>query len=268
MTGYCPIGVFDSGVGGLTVAREILKRVPEGKIIYFGDTAHVPYGGRSSKELINFADKICQFLLEQGAEVIVDACNSTSAVALDFLQRKYPVPIIGVIEPGVAAAVSRTKNGRIGVIATEATINSGAHKKAVEKLGLDITVIGQACPLFVPLVEEGKVQSWEALEAAQKYLKPLQQADIDTLILGCTHYPFLVPVLQKVLGPHVVLVDPAVETVCCLQKVVEELPNRNWTGPHKYFVSGDPAAFKRVGSMLLETYSLPEVEKVVLDWGD
>ncbi len=263
------IGVFDSGVGGLTVAREIFRQIPEGKIIYFGDTAHLPYGSRSREELIHFADKICQFLIGQGAQVIVDACNSTSAVALEFLKEKYSTPIIGVIEPGVKTALQQTENFRIGVIATEATINSGAHKKVMAQIAPEVLAVGQACPLFVPLVEGGKVASPEAVEAAEKYLEPLIKVGIDTLILGCTHYPFLVTTLKKVLGDGVKFVDPARETVRQLKEVICSLPGQAMkTLAHRYVVSGDPEVFYRVGNRLMAGNSIPAVDKVDLDWGE
>lgn len=268
MTKQCPVGVFDSGVGGLTVVQQISQQIPEGRIIYFGDTAHVPYGARSSEELICFADKICQFLLDQGAEVIVDACNSTSAVALDFLKEKYTIPIIGVIEPGLEAAISQTRNGRIGVIATEATIKSDAHKDKAKKRKADVLIVGQACPLFVPLVESGKVTSQEAYVAAKKYLEPLQKADIDTLVLGCTHYPFLAPVLQEILGPDVTVVDPAVETVRQLKLVVDSIEKHDTISFHEYFVSGDAEVFQQVGEKLIGHQKLPKVKQVSLNWGD
>ncbi|WP_366924064.1 glutamate racemase [Metallumcola ferriviriculae] len=265
-----PVGVFDSGVGGLTVAQEIFQQVPEATIIYFGDTAHVPYGPRSKEELIGFADKICQYLIEQGAQVIVDACNSTSAVALEFLKEKYhDVPIIGVIDPGVETALKRTRKKRVGVIATEATINSDAHKKAMGLVAPDVLVAGQSCPMFVPLVEGGQVDSPAALEAAEKYLAPLMALGIDTLILGCTHYPFLAPVLKKVLGDEVKLVDPARETVRRLKEIVAAISRQEKrSGEHQYVVSGDPEVFQQVGNRLMNDYRIPGVEKVELDWGD
>ena len=269
MTYGFPIGVFDSGVGGLTVVREIFRQIPHGDILYFGDTAHVPYGPRRREELIRFADKICQFLIDQGARVIVDACNSTSAVALDFLQEKYDVPIIGVIEPGVETALAQSRNGKVGLIATEATVSSKAHKQKIEQVAPEVVLVSQACPLFVPLVEQGKVSSPEALEAAKRYLAPLKDMGIDSLILGCTHYPFLAVTLQEVLGSSITLVDPAKETVHRLKEIIEQLPQGEQDhNRHRYFVSGDPVVFSEVGNQLMDKYCLDAVEKVELDWGD
>lgn len=264
-----PIGVFDSGVGGLTVAEEIFEQIPEAAIIYFGDTAHVPYGPRSKEELTSFADKICQYLIDQEAAVIVDACNSTSAVALDFLRQKYDLPIIGVIEPGIKAALEQTTNGRVGVIATQATIASEAHKRAMGSVAPDILVVGQACPMFVPLVESGKVDTAEAFQAAKEYLSPLMEIGIDTLILGCTHYPFLVPTLKKVLGDKVRLVDPAKETARLAGEAAQGLSGEfKKAVDHRYLVSGDAEMFFQVGNRLVTRFRIPEVKKVELDWGE
>lgn len=264
-----PIGVFDSGLGGLTVVKEMAQYLPGERIIYFGDTANVPYGDKTAAELIRLADNICAFLVAQGVKAIVDACNSTSAVALEFLQGHYDVPLVGVIEAGVKGAVAATNNGKIGVIATKATIDSQAHSKAAEKLDQHVKVIGQACSMFVPLVEAGRVNSPDAFKAAETYLAPLQDAGIDTLILGCTHYPFLTPVIMKILGDNVVLVDPAVNTVLELKKLLGDQINQDHQlsiSDHKYFVSGDPESFKSVGERLLGI-SLGVVYKEILGVG-
>jgi len=253
---FKPIGMFDSGVGGLTLVSEMLRQLPGEKIVYFGDTANVPYGEKSNSELIDLADSITFFLVQKGVKAVVDACNSTSSVALDFLVEHYDVPIIGVVQAGVKDAIEKTRNGRIGVIATTATIESGAHVKEAKKLDPYVRVFGQACPMFVPLVEAGRVNSLEARMAAMEYLKPLQGKGIDTLILGCTHYPFLVPVLKEILGSGVTLVDPAVGTIKELKKLLEKRKMRNLTHTptyeeHEYYVSGNPLTFKEVGEKLL-----------------
>jgi len=254
-------GIFDSGVGGLTVYQELKRRQPLARAIYYGDTAHVPYGSRPAEELIGFADAIVAFLIKEGAEVILDACNSTSAVALDFLQAKYSVPIIGVIEPGARAAVRISKNKRIGLLATEATINSQAHQKAIARIDPEAKVFGQACPLFVPLVERGLVEGPQALAAAMEYLAPIQEQQADTVILGCTHYPYLKKVIRKVLGEAVQLVDPAgatVEEVLTLLTLKEgPLP------PDKFWVSGDTQSFAATAKKLLgdQAYLLGEVRR-------
>lgn len=262
-----PVGVFDSGVGGLTVALEISRQLPAETIVYYGDTAHVPYGSRTVEELIFFADTITRFLVEQGAKAIVDACNTTSAVALPYLKQKYDVPIIGVIEPGVKEALKATRNGRIGVIATEATIASRAHEKAVQAHAADVQVFGRACPKLVPLVEAGKVSGPEVEGAVREYVEPLVNAGIDTLILGCTHYPFLAPVIQEVTGPGVILVDPAAATVRELKEVLASaggLRGAHGSKAHSFYVSGDPQTFYMVGMQLVGWPELKGTRKLYL----
>lgn len=263
-----PVGVFDSGIGGLTVVKEMAEHLPGEKIIYFGDTANVPYGDKPAAQLIRLADSIVAFLVDQGVKAIVDACNSTSAVALEFLQEHYEVPCVGVIDAGARAALAATRNGKIGVIATKATINSQAHKKAAEKMDSRVELFGQACPMFVPLVESGKVNSPETIKVAEMYLAPLQEAGIDTLIMGCTHYPFLAPVFKSILGDSVTLVDPAVNTVMELKGLLQEQTNEEGTktlSDHQYFVSGDPVDFKEVGERLLGV-SLGRVTQETLEF--
>lgn len=261
-----PLGLFDSGVGGLTVAREIFAQLPYESIVYFGDTAHVPYGGRSKEELVAFADVISSFLIDQGAKLIIDACNSTSSVALDYLKAKYTVPFVGVVEPGVRAALRCTRNGRIGVIATEATVASEAHKRLAAGLAPEVKVVAQACPLLVPLAERGAVDTPEAAAVLKEYLAPLQAQGIDTLILGCTHYPFFGRLIKRILGPEVVLVDPARETV---REAARLLAAKGLESPqgsvvhHRYYVSGNPETFRRNAANLLGR-PLPEVRRVEL----
>ncbi|WP_236683265.1 glutamate racemase [Neomoorella thermoacetica] len=264
-----PVGVFDSGVGGLTVAREITRQLPAETIIYFGDTAHVPYGSRPVDELIHFADTIVGFLIARGAKAIVDACNTTSAVALPYLQQKYSIPIIGVIEPGVEAALQATKNGRIGVIATEATIASDAHRRALLSRGKEVQVFTRACPPFVPLVEAGIVAGPRVEGVVAECLESLLQAGIDTLILGCTHYPFLAPVIQDLAGPGVTLVDPAAATVRELKSVLAAgggLRGPHGSRAHEFYVSGDPRSFNEVGFKLIGWLELARTRKLALDF--
>jgi len=248
------------------VAREIFAQLPHESIVYFGDTAHVPYGGRTRQELIAFADVISSFLVGLGVKLIIDACNSTSSVALDYLKAKYTVPFVGVVEPGVRAALRCTRNGRIGVIATEATVASAAHARLAAGLAPGVQVIAQACPLLVPLAERGAVDGPEAAAALKEYLAPLQEHAIDTLILGCTHYPFFSRLIREILGPEVALVDPARETV---REVARLLVLRGLEAPpgaavrHRYYVSGDPEAFRENAARLLGQ-PLPEVQRVVL----
>jgi len=259
------IGVFDSGLGGLSVVEKIFIKIPQAKIIYFGDTARVPYGSKTAEELIGFADEITHFLLNKDCEVIVDACNSTSAVALDFLQQKYSKPIIGVIEPGIRSALDITKNGCIGVIATEATVKSGAHKKTAQELEPGTTITSLACPDFVFLVETGEVTGERALDIVRRTLEPLKNTNIDTLILGCTHYPYLSELVKEVIGEDVTLVNPAYETAKETAKYfpgkVQEKNLKMRTEDHEFYVTGSPEHFQKIGEVLMGE-KLPTVKKV------
>lgn len=260
------IGMFDSGVGGLTVMKEIVTQLPDVQIIYFGDTARVPYGNRSREELIHFGEEIISFLIEQGAEAIVVACNTSSANAVPVLREQFNLPLIGTIEPGAKAAIQATATGNIGLIATEATVRSKAYSSAVRRIlskrqgGHAIELVkAQACPLFVPLVEAGLSHSPEARGIARTYLAPIQEAQVDALILGCTHYPFLAPVIQEILGEEIILVDPAQAMTEELKEVLKQLEYNRESGQethkapghHRFFVSGDPVLFERVGNTLL-----------------
>ncbi len=218
-----PIGVFDSGVGGLTVAREIIRQIPNEKIIYFGDTARVPYGSKSKETVTRFSEQIVRFLRTFQVKTIVVACNTASACALDALERDIDIPIIDVVKPGAKAAWEATRNGRIGVIGTEATIGSQIYTKYIQNLNRDITIYGKACPLFVPLVEEGLLEDPVTDEIARRYLTELIDIDIDTLILGCTHYPLIRSTLGRIMGEGVRLVNPAYETARELKELLGQL---------------------------------------------
>ena len=218
-----PIGVFDSGVGGLTVAREIIRQIPNEKIIYFGDTARVPYGSKSKETVTRFSEQIVRFLRTFQVKTIVLACNTASACALDALERDIDIPIIDVVKPGAKAAWEATRNGRIGVIGTEATIGSQIYTKYIQNLNRDITIYGKACPLFVPLVEEGLLEDPVTDEIARRYLTELIDIDIDTLILGCTHYPLIRSTLGRIMGEGVRLVNPAYETARELKEMLGQL---------------------------------------------
>lgn len=293
------IGIFDSGVGGLTVMKEILDQLLDVRIVYFGDTARVPYGNRSREELIHFGEEIVTFLIGQGAEVIVAACNTSSATALPFLRERFDIPMIGMIEPGARLAVEKTIAGRIGLIATETTVRSKAYSSGVSRAlakgslpkfsvlreawqhgDQPIALVkAQGCPLFVPLIEAGLSRSTEARAIAKTYLAPLQAAGIDTLIMGCTHYPFLEPIIRDILGEDVLIVDPAVAVVqeleILLQQINEQEINKEDEDPilpsvlgknhwrTRYFVSGDPGLFQQVGNTLLQD-PIDFVEQVVL----
>ena len=217
-----PIGVFDSGIGGLTVVREILRRLPDENIIYLSDTARVPYGTKSSQTVVKYSQSNSKFLISKGIKLLVVACNTASAVALPSLRWDFEIPVMGVIEPGARKAVRITKTGKVGVIGTSSTIKSNAYKKAVENIAPEIKIYSKACPLFVPLAEEGWIDGKIAELTANKYLEPLKEYDIDVLILGCTNYPLLKSTIQKVIGDEVVLVDSAEETALEIERILKD----------------------------------------------
>lgn len=220
LTKEAPIGVFDSGVGGLTVVREIMRQIPNEKIVYFGDTARVPYGSKSKETVTRYSKQIVRFLQSHHVKTIVVACNTASAYALDDLEKEINLPVIGVVKPGAKVAAEVTKNGKVGVIGTEATIGSRIYSQYIEELKPDVKISGKACPLFVPLVEEGLLQDPVTNEIARRYLAELIDIDIDTLILGCTHYPLIRSTIGKVMGEGVTLVNPAFETARELKELL------------------------------------------------
>lgn len=217
-----PVGVFDSGVGGLTVAREIMRQMPEERIVYFGDTARVPYGSKSRDTVIRYSEQIIRFLRTQGVKAIVIACNTASAYALETVKKDLDIPIIGVINAGARTAVAATRNGKIGVIGTEGTIGSGIYTEVMKQLKPGIEVVGKPCPLFVPLVEEGLLHDSVTDEIASRYLSVLKGKYIDTLVLGCTHYPLLRSTMRRLMGEDVTLVNPAYETAIELKQLLKE----------------------------------------------
>ena len=253
-----PIGVFDSGVGGLTVAREIMRQIPNEKIVYFGDTARVPYGSKSKDTVTKYSKQIVRFLRTQNVKAIVIACNTASAYALDEIEKEIDIPIIGVVRPGAKVAVEATRNGKIGVIATEGTINSQIYSTYIKQVNENVNVIGKACPLFVPLVEEGLLVDPVTDEIAMRYLSELIDRDIDTLILGCTHYPLIRSTVGKIMGDKVTLVNPAYETARELKELLEseDLLNKREIelGENKYrfFVSDGAEKFKRFANSALK----------------
>ncbi len=260
------IGLFDSGVGGLSVAVEVYRQLPAESTVYFGDTAHVPYGPRSAGELTYLTKKITDFLQGLGVKYIIAACNTSSSISLPVLRESCKVPMIGLIEPGVAEALSKTVNGRIGVIATEATIRSGAYEQGLKKLGKGIEVYSRAAPRLVPLVEAGRTDTSEVTEALREYLFPLQEAGIDTLILGCTHYPFLARQIAEELGPGVRLVDPASATVRAAKEELCRLGlaiNGISSVSHCFYISGGPEAFRAAAGRFLKK-DIGPVRQVVL----
>jgi glutamate racemase len=261
-----PIGVFDSGVGGLTVARSMRQHLPEEDIIYFGDTARVPYGNKSRPTIIRFSGEIMTFLMKHKVKMVVVACNTASSFSLPFLSRNYPLPVIGVIRPGVREAVRLTENGRIGVIGTSATISSGSYAKELARVSRDCRLFPQSCPLFVPLVENGLVDDPVTYEMAGRYLNDLKANGVDTLILGCTHYPLLKEVIGDVVGHGVNLVDSsyvvAKEVLAVLEKNGLKAPERKKAGTMECFVSDDREGFRKLARMIMGEDV--DVEKVAL----
>ncbi|HLB34643.1 MAG: glutamate racemase [Verrucomicrobia bacterium RIFCSPHIGHO2_12_FULL_41_10] len=213
-----PIGVFDSGVGGLTVVAALQRLLPHEKIIYLGDTARVPYGGKSEETVTRYSREIAELLLHKGAKMLVVACNTASALAVPHLQKIYPTPLQGVIDPGATAAIQATHHGIIGVIGTKATVASGAYHKAIHRLNPDLTVISSPCPLLVPLIEEGLFNDEITRTVLRRYLEPMIDQNIDTLVLGCTHYPLLKDTIAEIVGSNVILVDSAENCALTVQK--------------------------------------------------
>ncbi len=249
-----PIGIFDSGLGGLTVAKAVLKLLPGEDIVYFGDTARVPYGTKSKDSIIRFSLQNAEVLRQHQVKAIVVACNSSSSYALPALRRQLDIPVLGVIGAGVRKALQVTRTGRVGVIATPATVNSGSYQRQLLKKNSTCKVVAQACPLFVPLVEEGWFDCGVTISVAREYLRPIQKAKVDTLILGCTHYPLLKQALRKILGPDVFLVDSAQEAALELQSLLEAQGLLN-TAKHKaknlFLVSDGPEHFRRLAGKFL-----------------
>lgn len=249
-----PIGIFDSGIGGLTVVKQLMKMLPDEQLIYFGDTARIPYGTRSRKLVQQYALEDAHFLTQFDIKMIVVACNTASSSALPVLEENFDIPIIGVVKPGAEAAVNLTRNGKIGVIGTTATINSDAYSMEIRKRMPQAQVFGQPCPLLVPLAEEGWLEDKVTLLTLEKYLTPMLQEKVDTLILGCTHYPILEKAIRQVTGPKVQLVDSGKETAKVVRQTLLDLKLVNHSGrggENRFFVSDAPAKFKEVGSLFL-----------------
>ena len=262
-----PIGVFDSGVGGLTVLREIMEMMPYEDVIYFGDTARIPYGSKSEQTVKKFAYQCAKFLYDKGVKTIVIACNTASAVAIDYLKDRFDIPVIGVIEPGARGAVEATKNGRIGVIGTYATIGSSAYQNKIMEKMPEAEIVGIPCPLFVPIVEEGWEYSEVARLTARQYFTELMEHDVDSLVLGCTHYPILRHTIGQVLGERVRLVNPAFETA---KELKETLRENNMTkndfvkAVYRYYVSDAPEKFRRIGGNFLKK-EIELLEEIQID---
>ncbi len=262
-----PIGFFDSGIGGLTVVRSVLERLPDENIVYFGDTARVPYGSKSNETVIEYSLQAANFLLRKNIKLLVVACNTASSVALKELRRFLTIPVIGMIEPGSKMALQETKNGIIGVIGTQSTINNKAYSNQIKKLNPKVKVIEKACPLFVPLAEEGWINHKATELIAKEYLTELKEKKIDTLVLACTHYPILSNVIQKVVGRNVKLVhsgEPAA-------KIIEEYlngrglrNNSNQLGKREFYVSDVPNKFNEIAERFLGT-KIKHLYKVELE---
>lgn len=257
-----PIGIFDSGVGGLTVLRQLRRQLPHESIIYFGDTARLPYGNRSRAEILQSTREILSWMLQQHVKMVIVACNTSSALALETVRSQFPLPILGVILPGARAAVQQGK--RIGVIATAATVSSNAYSRAILEIDPTVQVWQVGCPEFVPLIEQNRINDPYTLEVARYYLAPLLAQQIDTLVYGCTHYPHLEPVLRSLLPTSVQLVDPAVHVVASAAQELDLLGLRNTTTPlpTRFCVSGCPQQFAQSAVQWLG-YT-PVVESVCL----
>lgn len=261
-----PIGVFDSGVGGLTVVRELINHLPQEDIVYFGDTARFPYGTKSPEELRLYVTEIINFLLKEGVKLVIVACNSASSAALEHAQINFSIPVMGVIEPGARAAAQVSVNRKVGVIGTMVTIESQAYEKAVHAFDAGIQVFSQACPSFAGLVENGEIQSVNTKGVVRDYLEPLMEAEVDALILGCTHYPLLIEPIKKVVGDNVVLISSAKEVAQEAEEVIARRGHLNQgleTPAYRFVSTGDRSKFLKLGKRFLGR-EIKQVEEVSL----
>ncbi len=265
MSPDAPIGVFDSGIGGLTVVRAMLTRLPHERILYVGDTARVPYGPKSPDTVRRYSDEITQWLVAEGVKAVVVACNTATAHALPSLQSQLRVPVVGVVDPGARAAVKAARRGPVGVIGTVGTIDSGAYERAIHAIDPDFAVLARACPLFVPLVEEGWLDHPVTRTVAHEYLDPLLADGIRALVLGCTHYPLLAPLLGELAGPEVALIDSADETAAATAEILQmhglAAAPRVTPPRHRFIASDAPDRFLALGQRFLGT-TLDHVEHV------
>ena len=249
-----PIGVFDSGIGGLTVLKQVMKLLPNENSIYLGDTARVPYGTKSQETVRRYTFQNINFLLEKGIKMLVIACNTATAHSLEIVKKTFPIPVIGVIEPGARAAVRASKGKRVGVIGTLGTIESSVYNRAILSLDPKIKIFSKPCPLFVSLAEEGLIRGRIAGNIADRYLMPLKQKKIDTLVLGCTHYPLLKGTIQKSIGKTVKLIDSSIETAKAVKEILKEksLENKNTKGSyHRFFISDASSHFLKTAKFFL-----------------
>lgn len=263
-----PIGIFDSGLGGLTVVKEVMNQLPHESIIYFGDTARVPYGNKSKETVTKFSAQIIRFLETKQVKAIIIACNTVSSNSIEELRKMFPhIPIEGVVQPGAKMALEQTSSNRIGVIGTEATVRSNKYTELIIKQNNKAQVFGKACPLFVPLVEDNWIQHPVTSMVAKEYLSPLLEKDIDTLILGCTHYPMLSHIIQEIVGDKIKLVNPAQEAACKIEKLLGSLnqlaPNEQ--KPHyEFYVSDHTDKFEYMAKEFLHK-PIPQVEKIDIE---
>jgi glutamate racemase len=249
-----PIGCLDSGFGGLTVVKEIMRQLPREDLIYVGDNARCPYGSRDPEEVKAFTFEIMDFLMKKQVKMIVIACNTATAACLPEARERYPIPVIGVITPGSRAAISASKSGRIGVIGTEVTIASEAYTRELHRINPHLQVVAKACPPFVPIVEEDRIHREETKQVVREYLEPFRQKGIDTLILGCTHYPLLAPIIQQTVGPHVQLISSAEETAREASVVLAErdlLNEGNVQANYQFYTTGSVERFHVIGERWL-----------------
>lgn len=264
-----PIGVFDSGLGGLTVVKALSAAMPNEQIVYFGDTGRVPYGNRSRATIEQYARQDEAFLLSQNVKLIIAACGTVSSVAAHTGDH-LPVPFFGVVQPAAAAAAKATKNGKIGVIGTAATIASGAYERELLHIDPTYSVISTDCPLFVPLVEEGWISPDDPITrlTAQRYLQPVRNAGVDTLILGCTHYPLIAPILQQVMGEHVTLINAGQAAADACQVILQQKQlntGQTQPGTHQYFVTDRPDSFLKIASLFLQGALNGTVQRVQVE---
>ncbi|MBP8819955.1 MAG: glutamate racemase [Syntrophomonadaceae bacterium] len=259
-----PIGIFDSGVGGLTVVRSLLEKLPQESFIYFGDTAHVPYGNKNEQELMCYAREIIAFLLNQDVKAIIVACGTHSSITLPRISEYYTVPLLGVVKAAASCAVKTTRNGKIGIAATQATVNSRAYTSEIQRLDAGLKVYETACPAFVPLVEAGKLEEEETRKAVSEYLQPLLDEGIDSLVLGCTHYPFLGKVINEFTGEGIEVIDPSCKTI---EQVIDIFSRQDLFNQQdqahfrKFYVSGNDESFYNVGRLLIGD-TIKEVHRV------
>lgn len=260
------IGVFDSGLGGLTCVKELMKIMPDEAIVYFGDTGRVPYGSRSDETITKYVKSDIKFLSRFDLKVIVVACGTASAIALPKLDKELPVPTFGVVEAAAIEAVKETKNNKVGIIGTAGSIRSGAYEKIIKEKNPEIKTKAVACPLFVPLVESGKTDGEVVRLIAEEYLTPVKEAGVDTLILGCTHYPLLKNVIQEIMGPDVTLIDPGSVTASYVKEYLKnaELLSGG-TAEYKFFVSDYPDNFKKLATDFLQREINDEIQKINIE---